>query len=87
VLVATEVGMVMGRGANDSGLSRHHVISGGEASLRGLGTDHIDPYQVRGCDDRIPLDERLIYPYWHKGKTARDRLPLVGLALLGPYLT
>jgi aryl-alcohol dehydrogenase-like predicted oxidoreductase len=38
--------MGMGPGPNDAGLSRHHVISGCEASLRRLGTDHIDLYQV-----------------------------------------
>jgi aryl-alcohol dehydrogenase-like predicted oxidoreductase len=59
VLVATKVRMTMGRGPNDAGLSRHHVISGCEASLRRLGTDHIDLYQVHEWDGQTPLEETL----------------------------
>ena len=46
-------------GPNDAGLSRHHVISGCEASLRRLGTDHIDLYQVHEWDGQTPLEETL----------------------------
>jgi aryl-alcohol dehydrogenase-like predicted oxidoreductase len=59
VLVATKVRMAMGRGPNDAGLSRHHVITGCEASLRRLGTDHIDLYQVHEWDGQTPLEETL----------------------------
>ena len=59
VLVATKVRMPMGRGPNDAGLSRHHVITGCEASLRRLGTDHIDLYQVHEWDGETPLEETL----------------------------
>jgi len=59
MLVATKVRMPMGRGPNDAGLSRHHVISGCEASLRRLGTDHIDLYQVHEWDGQTPLEETL----------------------------
>jgi aryl-alcohol dehydrogenase-like predicted oxidoreductase len=59
VLVATKVRMEMGSGPNDSGLSRHHIISGCEASLRRLGTDHIDLYQVHEWDGHTPLEETL----------------------------
>jgi aryl-alcohol dehydrogenase-like predicted oxidoreductase len=59
VLVATKVRMGMGRGPNDSGLSRYHIISGCEASLRRLGTDHIDLYQVHEWDGQTPLEETL----------------------------
>ncbi len=59
VLVATKVRMAMGRGPNDAGLSRHHVISGCEASLRRLDTDHIDLYQVHEWDGQTPLEETL----------------------------
>ncbi len=59
VLVATKVRMEMGRGPNDTGLSRHHIISGCEASLRRLGTDHIDLYQVHEWDGHTPLEETL----------------------------
>jgi aryl-alcohol dehydrogenase-like predicted oxidoreductase len=59
VLVATKVRMSMGHGPNDAGLSRHHVVSGCEASLRRLGTDHIDLYQVHEWDGVTPLEETL----------------------------
>jgi aryl-alcohol dehydrogenase-like predicted oxidoreductase len=59
VLVATKVRMAMGEGPNDAGLSRHHVVSGCEASLRRLGTDHIDLYQVHEWDGVTPLEETL----------------------------
>src|ERR1022692_333288 len=59
VLLATKVRMPMGDGPNDAGLSRHHIISGCEASLRRLGTDHIDLYQVHEWDGETPLEETL----------------------------
>ena len=49
----------MGDGANDAGLSRHHLIRGCEASLRRLDTDHIDLYQVHEWDGQTPLEETL----------------------------
>ncbi|CAA9295186.1 MAG: Aldo/keto reductase, SMc04322 family [uncultured Friedmanniella sp.] len=59
VLVATKVRMPMGDGPNDAGLSRHHIIRGAEASLRRLGTDYIDLYQVHEWDGQTPLEETL----------------------------
>jgi aryl-alcohol dehydrogenase-like predicted oxidoreductase len=59
VLVATKVRMPMGEGPNDAGLSRLHVIEQCEASLRRLGTDHIDLYQVHEWDGLTPLEETL----------------------------
>lgn len=59
VLLATKVRMPMGDGPNDAGLSRHHIIRGAEASLRRLGTDHIDLYQVHEWDGQTPLEETL----------------------------
>ncbi len=59
VLLATKVRMPMGDGPNDAGLSRHHVIRGAEASLRRLGTDYIDLYQVHEWDGHTPLEETL----------------------------
>jgi aryl-alcohol dehydrogenase-like predicted oxidoreductase len=59
VLVATKVRMRMGDGPNMEGLSRHHVISGCEASLRRLRTDHIDLYQIHEWDGLTPLEETL----------------------------
>jgi aryl-alcohol dehydrogenase-like predicted oxidoreductase len=59
VLIATKVRGGMGTGPNDEGLSRHHIIRAAEASLRRLGTDHIDLYQVHEWDGLTPLDETL----------------------------
>ncbi len=58
-LIATKVRMTMGAGPNDAGLSRHHIITGCEASLRRLRTDHIDLYQVHEWDGATPLEETL----------------------------
>ena len=59
VLIATKVRMPMGDGPNDAGLSRHHIVRGCEASLRRLGTDYIDLYQVHEWDGQTPLEETL----------------------------
>jgi aryl-alcohol dehydrogenase-like predicted oxidoreductase len=59
VLLATKVRFPMGPGPNDAGLSRQHVIAGCEASLRRLGTDHIDLYQVHEWDGQTPIEETL----------------------------
>jgi aryl-alcohol dehydrogenase-like predicted oxidoreductase len=59
VLLATKVRMPMGDGPNDAGLSRHHIIRGAEASLRRLGTDYIDLYQVHEWDGHTPIEETL----------------------------
>jgi aryl-alcohol dehydrogenase-like predicted oxidoreductase len=59
VLVATKARMPMGPGPNDAGLSRHHLIRACEASLRRLGTDYIDLYQVHEWDGQTPLEETL----------------------------
>jgi aryl-alcohol dehydrogenase-like predicted oxidoreductase len=59
VLLATKVRFPMGPGPNDAGLSRHHVIRGCEASLRRLGTDHVDLYQVHEWDGQTPIEETL----------------------------
>ena len=59
VLLATKARMPMGDGPNDAGLSRHHIIRSCEASLRRLGTDYIDLYQVHEWDGQTPLEETL----------------------------
>jgi len=59
VLIATKVHGRMGDGPNDIGQSRHHIIRGCEESLRRLGTDYIDLYQVHGFDALTPLEETL----------------------------
>ncbi|GAA3524132.1 aldo/keto reductase [Amycolatopsis ultiminotia] len=59
VLVSTKVRFPMGDGPNDEGLSRHHILAQAEASLRRLGTDHIDLYHVHEWDGQTPLEETL----------------------------
>jgi aryl-alcohol dehydrogenase-like predicted oxidoreductase len=59
VVLATKVRGRMGPGANEVGLSRGHITAAVEASLRRLGTDHIDLYQIHGFDPATPLDETL----------------------------
>jgi aryl-alcohol dehydrogenase-like predicted oxidoreductase len=59
VLIATKARMPVGRGPNDAGLSRHHLINECEASLRRLDTDHIDLYQAHEWDGLTPLEETL----------------------------
>lgn len=59
VLIATKVFGTMGDGPNDLGLSRHHITTACEASLKRLGTDYIDLYQVHNFDGTTPLDETL----------------------------
>jgi aryl-alcohol dehydrogenase-like predicted oxidoreductase len=59
VVLATKVAAPMGPGPNDLGLSRRHVLDAVDASLRRLGTDWIDLYQVHAYDPTTPLDETL----------------------------
>lgn len=59
LIIATKVRFPMGEGPNDAGLSRKHILAGVEASLRRLGTDYIDLYQVHCWDGSSPLEETL----------------------------
>ena len=59
VILATKVRWAMGEGRNDIGLSRRHVIAACEASLRRLGTDWIDLYQLHMWDAMTPIEETL----------------------------
>jgi aryl-alcohol dehydrogenase-like predicted oxidoreductase len=59
IILATKVRLKMGPGPNDIGLSRHHIIEGCNASLKRLGTDYIDLYQVHSFDPDTPLDETM----------------------------
>jgi aryl-alcohol dehydrogenase-like predicted oxidoreductase len=58
-VIATKVRFPMGAGPNDLGLSRKHILSSVEASLRRLQTDYIDLYQVHCWDSKTPLEETL----------------------------
>jgi aryl-alcohol dehydrogenase-like predicted oxidoreductase len=59
VLISTKATFPMGDGVNDFGSSRHHLIQQCEASLRRLGTDHIDIYHMHGFDANTPVEETL----------------------------
>lgn len=59
VMIATKVRFPMGKGPNDAGLSRHHIVEACNASLKRLRTDHIDLYQVHQWDGMTPLEETL----------------------------
>jgi aryl-alcohol dehydrogenase-like predicted oxidoreductase len=59
VVIATKVLAPMGTSANDRGLSRKHIMDAVDASLKRLGVDYIDLYQVHGFDEQTPIDETL----------------------------
>jgi aryl-alcohol dehydrogenase-like predicted oxidoreductase len=58
-VVATKVRFAMSSKPNDTGLSRFHIIKSCEDSLRRLGTDYIDLYQIHSYDQGTPLEETL----------------------------
>jgi aryl-alcohol dehydrogenase-like predicted oxidoreductase len=58
-VLATKVYFPMGTGANDRGLSRKHVLSAIDASLRRLGTDYVDLYQIHRWDYQTPIEETM----------------------------
>ncbi len=58
-VLATKVFMAMGDGPNDRGLSRKHILSGIDASLRRLGTDYVDLYQIHRWDPETPIEETM----------------------------
>jgi len=58
-LVSTKSTFPIGDGPNDKGSSRFHILRACEASLKRLGTDHIDLYFMHGFDALTPVDETL----------------------------
>lgn len=59
VLISTKATFTIGEGPNDKGSSRYHLIQACEASLKRLGTDHIDIYFMHGFDALTPVEETL----------------------------
>jgi len=59
VVIATKVFNPMGPGPNDKGLSRKHIMSAIDASLKRLGTDYVDLYQVHRWDYETPIEETM----------------------------
>jgi 1-deoxyxylulose-5-phosphate synthase len=59
VVVATKVFSPLGDGENAGGLSRKHIMSAIDASLRRLGMDYVDLYQIHRWDPRTPVEETM----------------------------
>jgi aryl-alcohol dehydrogenase-like predicted oxidoreductase len=70
IVLATKVRGRMGPGVNELGLSRGHIMDSVHASLKRLGTDYIDLYQIHGYDPVTPMDEtlRALDDLVHQGK-------------------
>jgi aryl-alcohol dehydrogenase-like predicted oxidoreductase len=58
-VLATKVYFPTGSGPNDRGLSRKHIFAAIDASLRRLGTDHVDLYQIHRWDYQTPIEETM----------------------------
>lgn len=59
LVLATKVRGSMGKGENDLGLSKKHIIQQVEGSLKRLGTDYIDLYQIHTADPLTPIEETI----------------------------
>jgi len=59
LVIATKVFYPMGDSPNDRGLSRKHIMAAIDASLRRLGTDYVDLYQIHRFDPQTPIEETL----------------------------
>jgi aryl-alcohol dehydrogenase-like predicted oxidoreductase len=59
ILLSTKANSRMGKGPNDLGSSRHHLLQACEASLRRLKTDYVDIYTMHGFDALTPVEETL----------------------------
>src|SRR3989337_2482974 len=59
VILATKVYFPMGAGPNERGLSRLHILRSIDNSLRRLGTDYVDLYQIHRWDPETPIEETM----------------------------
>ena len=59
IIIATKVYNTVGEGPNDHGLSRKHILDSIDASLRRLGTDYVDLYQIHLWDKETPIEETM----------------------------
>jgi len=59
VVIATKVNQRMHRGPNGKGLSRKAIFAAIDASLKRLGTDFVDLYQIHRWDPTVPIEETL----------------------------
>jgi aryl-alcohol dehydrogenase-like predicted oxidoreductase len=59
LLISTKTTFRFGKGPNDVGSSRYHIVRAAEASLRRLNTDYIDIYHMHGFDELTPIEETL----------------------------
>ncbi|MEO8033944.1 MAG: aldo/keto reductase, partial [Acidobacteriota bacterium] len=59
VVIATKVFFPMSKAPNSGGLSRKHILSAIDASLRRLGVDYVDLYQIHRFDAHTPIEETL----------------------------
>lgn len=69
-VVATKFYNPMGKGPNDSGMSRYHIMNAIEASLGRMDMDHVDIYYIHHVDQQTPLEEmlRALDDLVHQGK-------------------
>ena len=59
IVLATKVYFPIGKGPNGGGLSRKHIMEGIDNSLRRLGTDYVDLYQIHRWDNDTPIEETM----------------------------
>src|SRR3954467_8597967 len=64
LVIATKVFFPMTSGPNMGGLSRKHIMSAIDASLRRLGVDYVDLYQIHRMDPATPIEETLEALYY-----------------------